>query len=282
MRTKAVIFLLLAVAFAACKKSEVANPDTAAKAAVEEPRAGGRAGAPPPPAAKLPRMIIRTAQLSVIVADTNATIEKLTQAVEASGGYVNDSKIWREGEQLRATLSIRVPADRLTQTLATLRHLAVRVQSENLSGEDVSQEYVDLQSELRNEEAAENEMRLLLGTVRERAEKAEDILAVYEQLKQIRGEIEKTKGRIQYLGQMSAMATINVELIPDAIARPVVEPGWQPVAIAKDAARALTNALKAFATAAIWIVVYVLPIAALFALGAYVIVKLVRIRRPTA
>ena len=282
MRQKCFLLLLIALTFA-CKKVEsntLTSPPPPVPQDVLQARVGSIAPRAETPA--LPRMIIRTAQLSVVVSDTSATIEKLTHAVEAAGGYVNDSRIWRDGEQLRATLSIRVPADRLTQTLATLRHLAVRVQSENISGQDVSQESVDLQSELRNQEAAENEMRLLLGTVRERAKKAEDILAVYEQLKQIRGEIEKTKGRIQYLGQMSAMATINVELIPDAIARPVVEPGWQPVAIAKDAARALTNALKALATVGIWVVIYVLPIAALFTLVAYALVRLVRGERASS
>ena len=283
MRKKCFV-LLLGILMFACKKEEMATTTVAARqvapdsAAVAQTATAVPASAPAPQQA-MPRMIIRTAQLSLVVSDTGATLEKLTKAVEASGGYVNDSKTWRDGEQLRATLSIRVPADRLTQTLNTLHHLAVRVQSENISGEDVSQESVDLQSELRNQLAAENEMRLLLGTVRERAEKAEDILAVYNQLKEIRGEIEKTKGRIQYLGQMSAMATINVELVPDALARPVVEPGWQPVAIARDAARALTNALRVLATAGIWIVIYVLPIVAIFVLVAYVIVRIARLRR---
>ena len=273
MRTKS--FALLLFAFLACKKMESVAPTNDTTTA----STATAAAQPSRPAQKLPRMVIRTAQLSVVVADTNAAVEKLTQAVEAAGGYVNDSKIWRDGEQLRATLSIRVPAERLTQTLATLRHLAVRVQNENISGQDVSQEYVDLESELRNEEAAENEMRLLLATIRERTQKAEEILAIYAHLNEIREQVEKTKGRMHYLSQTSAMATLNVELIPDAIAKPVVEPGWQPVAVVKDAARALTNALKVLATVGIWVFIYILPIAALFVLGAYGIVRIVRLRR---
>jgi len=222
------------------------------------------------------RMIVRTATISLIVSDSSRIVDTVTAAVEANGGWVNDSKLWREGEQLRATMSLRVPAARLTPMLAAIRHLAVRVQNENISSEEVTQEYVDLQSQLRNLEATEEELRQLLTTVRQRANRAGDILEVHQQLVAIRAEIERTKGRMQYLAQMSSYSTINLELVPDAVSKPVVQPGWQVLVVIRDAGRSLLEALQGMATAAIWLLIYVLPIVGIFLCFAWIAWKLVR------
>ncbi|HKO56530.1 MAG TPA: DUF4349 domain-containing protein [Thermoanaerobaculia bacterium] len=308
---KRIAVLLLLVAVAACKKEKSGVTDTAPPPPPPSPAAYQvRAPAPPtadaqavtssdeegspagvavglpkaaptptiPAAPQLPRMMIRTATITMIVGDTSAVIDRITSAIEGNGGYVNDSKIWREGEQLRATLSLRVPAARLTPALAAIRRLAVRVQSENVSSTEVTQEYVDLASRLRNLEATETELRELLKSVREKTRRASDVLEVYQELVEIRDQIEQTKGRMQYLGQMSAFSTINLELVPDAIAKPVVEPGWQPVVVMKDAGRSLVNALKFLATAIIWIVIYIVPVVFIFCLFAWVAWKLLRRR----
>ena len=265
------IALALLLVFLGCKnemRTNAQSTDTSATTAV-----GLQVASAPPPPAKaaeappLPRMIIRTAEMSLIVADTNGAIDRITSAANAANGYVADSKLWRDHELLRGTLTLRVPAARLDPTLAAIRKIGTRVQSESMSSDDVSQEYVDLQSQVTNLEAAEVEMRGLMTTVRERTKKAQDILDIYQQLTQLRGQIEQAKGRLRYLGQMTALSTIKVELVPDAVAKPVVEPGWQPVAVVKDASRSLVNALEGIATMLIWIGIYVLPIVALLVIA---------------
>lgn len=135
-----------------------------------------------------------------------------------------------------------------------------------MSSEDVSQEYVDLSSQLRNQEAAETELRALMTDVRKKTESASDVLQMYQQLAVVRGDVEKTKGRMQFLEQTSAMSTIKVELIPDAVAKPVVEPGWQPLVVVKDAGRALVGTLQWLSTVLIWFVIYVAPMLLLIVL----------------
>jgi hypothetical protein len=277
MRKLALAALLLTLA---CKKEEgvvadrrpAAGSENAAVAArVAQPLtgdavsskgiAGGAAASPLPPKAAAPdRMIVRTANVTLVVRDTNAVMEKITSAVEQSGGYVSGSNVWRDGEQTRGKLSLRVPYAALSQTLAQIRGLAVRIESETITTDEVTQEYVDLGSQLRNLEAAETELRQLMTTIRVNSKKASEVLEMYQELSTIRGQIEQTRGRMRYLEQMTSYATINAELVPDAMTKPVVEAGWQPVAIAKDAARALTNVLKEAAAAVIWIVVYVVPV----------------------
>ncbi len=293
------LFLLLFLAAAlSCKKGEYAQTAVSTRSRalpqgvpVELPKgaASSEVESPPPPppppgsaatlpAQRFPRMIVRNAEVRLIVSDTGAVVRSLTTAAEAAGGYVGDAKTWREGEQLRATLTLRVPAARLTGVLDSVRKAAIRVESESVTSDDVSQEYVDLSSNLRNEEAAENELRALMTDVRQRTEHASDVIEMYQQLTMMRGEVEKTKGRMQFLEQVSALSTIKIELIPDAIAKPVVEPGWQPLVIIKDASRALVGTLEWLASVVIWLTLYVLPLLLLFILPIVLVVRIVRRR----
>lgn len=221
-------------------------------------------------------MIVRNATMQIVVADTSKAVEAVTASVEALGGYVAASHVWREGDLLRARISLRVPSEKLSPALTSIRSLARRVEDENLSSDDVTQQYVDLQSRLRNLEATEVELRELLVTVRKNARRAADILEVHQQLVAIRGEIETTKGRMQHLQRTSAMSAIELDVIPDAATRPVAEGAWQPVAIAKDAGRALVTALRGIATIAIWIVIYIVPILGILALAGAVFVAMAR------
>lgn len=211
-------------------------------------------------------MIVRTGTLSLIVTSTAESLQALTRQTAQWGGYVTESKEWRENDQLRGSVTLRVPAARFDDVMATVKKSAVRVQSETVTGEDVTQEYSDLGARLRNAEAAEIELRELLTSVRQRTQKAADVLEVYEKLQEVRGEIEQTKGRMLYLSQVTAMSTLTVELVPDVLAQPVVEPGWRPSAIAHRAVHALVDSLQWLAGAAIWVAIYLLPIALLFIL----------------
>ncbi len=217
-----------------------------------------------------PRMIIRTANVSMIVDDTSAAMEKITAAAEAVGGYVSDSKVWRDGEQLRGSIALRIPADRLSAALAVIRKLAVRIQSEAVGSQEVTQEFIDLESQLRNLEAAETELRQLMTTIRQNSKKASEVLEMYQQLSTIRAQIEQTKGRMRYLSQMTALATVQIDLVPNALAKPVVEAGWEPLVIVKNASRALVGALQSFAGIAIWLVIYVVPVLLILGVIAFV------------
>ncbi|HEX8155385.1 MAG TPA: DUF4349 domain-containing protein [Thermoanaerobaculia bacterium] len=278
--------LLVLLLLTSCKRAEesvLASKTTSAAADVAPVRRVANSGMAALAAAEQPqRMIVRSANLSLVVGDTRKAIDAITASAERNGGYVNDSKVWREGELLRATLTLRVPSAKLNATLGELRGVARRVQSESMSSQEVTEEYVDLGSRLRNLEAAEIELRALMTTVRERAKRAADVLEMHQQLTEIRSQIEQVKGRMRYLEQTSAMSAVSVDLVPDAIAAPVVEPGWQPLVVAKDALRSLVNAAQGLANIAIWLVLYVLPIAALFVAAAYFAWKLIARFRVTA
>ena len=227
---------------------------------------------PPPPQAPstgLPKMIVRNANIAMTVDDTAATLDKITSAAESVGGYVSDSRVWRDGEQMRASVSLRIPADRLTAALGVIRKLAVRINSETIGSQEVTQEYVDLESQLKNLEAAEVELRALMTTIRQNSKKASEVLEMYQQLANIRAQIEQVKGRMRYLSQLAALATVQIDLVPNALAKPVVEPGWQPLVIVKNASRSLVEALQTFAAMVIWLGIYVVPMFAIIGIIVY-------------
>jgi hypothetical protein len=222
------------------------------------------------------RMIIRTADVSMVVADTEPALKSITTLVSAAGGYVADSKTWRENDQLRARVSTRVPAERLDDTLEAIKKLAVRVERENIGGKDVTEEFSDLSAQLINLEATEKELRELLTEVRQKTQKAEDVLQVYQELTKVRGEIERIKGRMQFLSNQTALATANFDLIPDVLAKPVVEPGWRPLETLKNAGRALVNTLKGLVDVVIWLIVYLLPLLIVIAIPIVLLVLAIR------
>jgi hypothetical protein len=86
------------------------------------------------------------------------------------------------------------------------------------------------------------------------------VLNVYNQLVQVREQIEVIKGQIKYYEQSAALSSISVELIADEAVQPLEIGGWRPDGVAKDALQALINTLKFLANALIWIIIYILPV----------------------
>jgi len=154
------------------------------------------------------RMIVRTAEIALVVNDVAITLDRVADLAENLGGYVVSSKRWKEDERLVGIITIRVPAEDFGDAMESLRRQAVDVTHEDTSAKDVTEEYVDLSAKLHNLEATEEQYLRLM----EKAERVEDILNVQRELSKTRGEIEQTKGRMQYLERTSATSLIRVQL----------------------------------------------------------------------
>jgi len=199
--------------------------------------------------------------------------------VQAQQGYISDSQQWLSNEQPYARVTLRVPAESLNATLDAIRGLALRVQSESISGEDVTEEYINLDARISYLEATQKELLALLADVRESGGKAEDILAVYDKVLQVGQEIESLKGRQKYLATMTAMATFSVEIQPKAA--PVSASGegeWSPLVTLSKAWRAFVSALQI----AVNVLIYLVLFLAIPALIVWLIIWLVRRRKRAA
>jgi len=229
--------------------------------------------------AAVERLIIRNANLQIVVRDTESAVEQIDALTAELGGYLIESNLseYREGKQ--AFLKIRIPAEDLNQALDGIREIAEEVRRENVSGEDVTDEYVDLQSRMRHLEATEE--RLL--TFMEEAEDTEAALEVYDRLQNIQAQIEQTKGRMQYLEESAAMATITLNITPSELARPIEVGGWRPQGTLRDAFESLIKVFQFLVDALIVILVLVVPVLGVIALplvGLFFLIRaLVRRRR---
>lgn len=227
------------------------------------------------------RVVIRSANLSIVVPEPSESVQEISRLAEEMGGFVVSSNVsqtfFAEANVSadRASITIRVPAERLDEALEQIRAGATEVRNENVSGQDVTQEFTDLQSQLRNLEAAEERLLEIL----ENATDTEDVLNVFNRLTQNQEQIEIVKGRIQYLSESAALSAISVELIPDVAAQPLQIGGWQPQGTAKEAFTALIRALRTLGDAAIWAGICVVPIGLLFGVPGYFVGRAVLRRR---
>ena len=151
------------------------------------------------------RIIIREVDMSLVVDDIQAAIDEIAEMAEDVGGWVVDSGRWSLHS---GSISIRVPAGVLDDTIAELRTLANRVDAENTTSRDVTDEYVDLGGRLTNQLATHEALLKLL----ERAEAVETALAVQRDLSRVQEEVERLSGRIKFLEESSAFSIIRVNL----------------------------------------------------------------------
>jgi hypothetical protein len=227
--------------------------------------AGEESGAAGVPAVS-DRKVIYDGQMQLEAADTRAAFERIVALVQGSGGFVAATHIGDTGErdeQPTISLTLRLPADNLTATLSEIRAVAGRVVTESLQSQDVTDEFVDIEAQLRNLTALETELLALLAELRDNnnADPAK-LLQVFDQIRATRGEIEQLEGRRQMLDNLVSLATLQIGISPLPAAAPIVpnDPAWEPAVQAKGALRDLVGALQGLANGVIRIGLYTLPI----------------------
>lgn len=276
--TTALFAVLIALAGCAAAPPRMDESRYSAAPAAEAPRQpapGGFAGVQSPDSQAIAnRMVIRNASLTLVVDDPSARMEEVTRLAGDLQGYVASSSASKYQQGVRVSMTLRVPAEQFDEAMRRLRALAAEVREEQISGQDVTAEYTDLASRLKNLEAAEAQLREIMDN----ATRTEDVLSVFNQLTQVRGEIEVIKGRMQFLSQSVALATIEVTLLPDALAQPVQIAGWRPEGVAKDAVEALVVILQGLVSLLIWLVIVAVPVVLVLASPFIVLILILRRR----
>lgn len=208
--------------------------------------------APPAPEVK-DRKVIRESYLSLLVNNVTQVQKLIIQKAEQLGGYMVSSNLNNPQEAATATVIARVPSNKLDQALEAYRGFAVKVISENLNGQDVTDQYVD--NEARLEKLMQTKAKF--EEIYDRARTIQEILDVQNQILSIQSQIDQIKGQQQYLEQNARLAKITIYLSTDEFALPYAPSDmWRPEVIFKQAVRSLIGLFRKAGTAAIWLAVY--------------------------
>lgn len=230
------------------------------------------------------RIVIKNGNLSVVVPDPAVSMDAISKIASGMGGYVVASNIYKTTtnsglEVPAANITIRVPAEQMDVALKQIKAMvedpAVDILSEDISGQDVTNEVTDLESRLRNLQAAETQLLEIMDN----ATKTEDVLSVFQELTTVRGEIEVIQGQIKYYRESASLSAISVYLQAKAAVEPITVAGWQPGVQVQKALQALVNGGKYLVNLLIWLILFVLPLLAIIFLPIYFIIKAIRKRK---
>ncbi len=278
------IIVLLLVLLAACAraaapqelKPEVPSMDKAGMtvpyAGVAEEAEGLRLVGLPSPAE---RIVIKNASLDIVVDQPSEAMDDIGKMAEEMGGFIVNANLTQMrlssgAEVPSATITIRVPAERLNEALERIEAMSnLPVENKSINSQDVTSEYTDLQSRLRNLEAAEAQLLEIMN----QAYKTEDVLNVFNQLTQVREQIEVVKGQIKYYEESARLSSISVNILPNEAAQPLTIGRWQPVGVAKEAIQALIKGLQVLVSVGIWLVLFVIPILIVVGVPPFLIVR---------
>ncbi len=231
------------------------------------------------------RLILKNGEMDLLVQDTDRAIDQITQLAVDVGGYVISAESRMRDNYKLATLKLGVPSGQFEEVQRRVRALAVRVLNETSSGQDVSDEYVDLESRLANLEATAARIREFLA----QAKTVEEALKVNAELSKVEDEIEKIKGRMNYLKDRAAYSTLLIGLEPErptptptptATPTPTPTPvSWRPGETFKSATEVLGNAARGLIDLLIWLIVVVLPFLLVIGVIALLVWWLIRRRK---
>lgn len=211
--------------------------------------------------------IIKTGSLNLDVKSTNEAMASINAVAIKYEGFVESSNTWLDEYKnaLYGTVTLRVAFTYFDVAMNELKVLATVVRSESISGQDVTEQFIDLEARLKNLKAEESQYLEIL----KKATKVEDLLNVHNALAQVRSEIESLEGQIQALTNRTDYSSITVSIQEEpSIVAPTRT--WKPVVVVKEALQNLVEASQGFVNGFIYLVVFGLPFAVVLGLGYWV------------
>jgi outer membrane murein-binding lipoprotein Lpp len=166
------------------------------------------------------QMVIYQADLQLRVKKFEQTLQNLEEQVLKYGGYIAESNVSKDGiEQVSGRIVVRIPQKNFQSFLHDAEGQAAEVLQRTISGTDVTEEYVDLESRLKSKRVVEERLTLFMKS----AEKTEDLLKISADLAAVQEEIETILGRMKYLENQTSLSTIHISLYENKVIVPNLE-----------------------------------------------------------
>ncbi|GGA23438.1 DUF4349 domain-containing protein [Psychrobacillus lasiicapitis] len=223
------------------------------------------------------RMIIHNAIIRTNVKELAKAQSNIEQKVKEYGGYIVESNVYKQDDQTsNGHMIVRIPEKHFETFLSDAEGEASKVLERNVTGQDVTEQYVDLSSRLKSKRVVEE--RLL--TFMEGAEKTEDLLKISSDLAKVQEEIEVIVGKMKYLENQSSFSTIELTMIENRVIVPGIENNdlntWEKT---KKQFVTSTNTLLAGGSAILVFFIGNLPVFLILGVIAFVVYWIIKRRR---
>lgn len=216
---------------------------------IPNPMTGGGSSAIP----AQDRMVVKNSNLSLMVKDVVPVQKAIIDKAVELGGYMVSSNVSNPQDAASATVTVRVPANRLTDTLDYFRGLAVKVVSENLDGVDINDQYSDNEAQL----AILNTTKKKFEEILDKATQVQDILTVQREIVNLQTQIDQIKGQQKYYEQDANFTKVTVYLSTDELGLPYTpSDSWRPAVVFKEAVRSMLLSMQKLGNLVIWLMVY--------------------------
>jgi hypothetical protein len=159
-----------------------------------------------PATISIERKLIKNGSVEFEVGSVNETKEKITSLVKDAGGYISSENQNNYGGSPRYEQVARIPADKLDDFVSQIEKIAKKVDSKSISTQDVTEEFIDVETRL----ATKKELELRYRDLLKQAKSVKDIIEVEAQLNNVRSEIESMEGRLKYLNSQVSYSTLTV------------------------------------------------------------------------
>ncbi|TQR14103.1 DUF4349 domain-containing protein [Psychrobacillus soli] len=223
------------------------------------------------------RMIIHNAIIRTNVKELAQAQSNMEQKVKEYGGYIVESNVYKEDDETsRGHMIVRIPEKHFEPFLSDAEGEASKVLERNVTGQDVTEQYIDLTSRLKSKRVVEE--RLL--TFMKGAEKTEDLLKISTDLAKVQEEIEVIVGKMKYLENQSSFSTIELTMIENRVIIPGIENNdlntWEKT---KKQLVTSTNALLAAGSAIVVFFIGNLPVFLIVGVIAFAVYWMIKRRR---
>jgi hypothetical protein len=200
------------------------------------------------------RLVIQDTSLSLQVKDVPTQITAIESLTTNLGGFLVNSYLSKPESAASGNITVRIPEEKRSEALKAFKELAVKVVSESVSGRDVTDQYVDLESRL----AVLLKTKTKFEDILNQASRISDLLEVQRELINLQSQIDSIKGQQKYYEQSAKLSKITIYLSTDELALPYAPTNeWRPTVVFKEAVRSLITNLRNIGSFLIWIFVYI-------------------------
>jgi len=199
------------------------------------------------------RMVSQNASLSMVVKNVEETNQAILLYTKNLGGYMVSNSLSSPNDAAYATLTVRVPSENLDDALSYFRSQSLNTTAENITGNDVTDQYSNLDALIANLTATKTRYE----QIRESATEISDLVDVTREITSIQNQIDSYVGQQTYLEQIAKYSLISIDMSTDELALPFApKDTFRPALIFRQAVRSLLTFMQTLAGNAIWLSVY--------------------------